>query len=93
MNMLMCQRVHINGKKANIATGIYLFKVNNRNTRTRREKCSYFSIKTAGVFIVNFKQFFRPCSGVSVVNFEHVISGWDIGLFHHDCKMIIKTRL
>ena len=30
--------------------GIYLLKVNNRNT--------------------------RPCSSVSIVNFEHVIAGW-----------------
>ena len=26
--------------------GIYLFKVNNRNTRTRHEICSKFTIKT-----------------------------------------------
>ena len=42
--------------------GIYLLKVNNRYTRTRCEICSYFT----------------PCSGVSIVNFEHVIAGWEI---------------
>ena len=43
--------------------GIYLFKVNSRNTRTRSEICSKLTIKTPegphwcrfGVFIVNFK--------------------------------------
>ena len=34
--------------------GIYLLKVNNRNTRTRCEICSKLTIKT-GVFIVNFE--------------------------------------
>ena len=45
--------------------GIYLFKVNNRNTRTRCEICSRLTIKTSerchwhssGVFIVNFNHF------------------------------------
>ena len=44
--------------------GIYLFKVNNRNTRTRCEICLKLAIKTpegrhwrfSGVFIVNFEQ-------------------------------------
>ena len=43
--------------------GIYLLKVNNRNTRTRCEICSKLTIKTPerrpwhrfGVFIVNFE--------------------------------------
>ena len=39
--------------------GIYLLKVNNRNTRTRCEICSKLTIKTperrSGVFIVNFE--------------------------------------
>ena len=33
--------------------GNYMFKVNNRNTRTRREICSTLAIM--GVFIVNFE--------------------------------------
>ena len=37
--------------------GIYLLTVNNRNTRTRFEICSKLTIKTrSGVFIVNFEQ-------------------------------------
>ena len=39
-----------------------LFKVNNRNTCTR---CEIYSKLT-------------PCSKVSIVNFEHVIAGWDL---------------
>ena len=43
--------------------GIYQFKVNNKNTRTRCEICSKLTIKTlewlhwrhSGVFIVNFE--------------------------------------
>ena len=33
----------------------YMFKVNNRNTRTSFEICSKLTIKTLGVFMVNFK--------------------------------------
>ena len=47
--------------------GIYLFHVNNRNTRTMCEICSKLIIKTPeqrhwrrfGVFIVNFEQILR----------------------------------
>ena len=53
-----CQRVY--------PAGIYLLKVNNRNTRTRFEICSKLTIKT-------------PCSSVSIINFEHVIAGWENG--------------
>ena len=43
--------------------GNYMSKVNNRNTRTRPERCTKFTIKTkehgkwrrSGVFIVNFE--------------------------------------
>ena len=45
--------------------GIYLLKVNNRNTRTRCEICSKITIVT----------YFTPCSSASIVNFEHVIAG------------------
>ena len=46
--------------------GIYLLKVNNRNTRKTCEICS---------------KLFTPCSSVSIVNFEHVIAGW-VNSFH-----------
>ena len=44
-----------------LPAGIYLLKVNNKNTRTRCEICSELTIKIPGIFIVNF---------------EHVIAGW-----------------
>ena len=47
------------------SAGIYLLKVNNRNTRTRCEICSKLTLKTP-----------EPChwrrSGVFIVNFEHI---------------------
>ena len=30
-----------------------------------------------GVFIVNFEHISHLCSSVSIVNFEHVIAGWE----------------
>ena len=44
--------------------GIYLLKVNNRNSKTRCKLWTYFT----------------PCSSVSIVNFEHVIAGWEVSL-------------
>ena len=62
--------------------GIYLLKVNHRNTRARCEICSKLTIKTSerrhwrrsGVFIVNFEHI-SPCSSISVVNFENIFAG------------------
>ena len=60
---------------------IYLFKVNNRNTRARCKICPKLTIKSpeqyqwcrSGVFIVNFE---HTCTSVSIVNFEQVNAGW-----------------
>ena len=62
--------------------GIYLLKVNHRNTRARCEICSKLTIKTSerrhwrrsGVFIVNFEHI-SPCSNISIVNFENIFAG------------------
>ena len=64
--------------------GIYLLKVNIRNTGTRCEICSKLTIKKPtrwqwrrfGVFIVNFEHISYLCSSVSIANFQHVIAGW-----------------
>ena len=55
-------------------TGNYLFKVNNRNTRTKCEISSKLAIKTAErrdwcpyCWLLTY---FTPCSSVSFVNFE-----------------------
>ena len=53
--------------------GIYLLKVNNGSTRTRCEICSKLTIK-----IPEWPQYSTPCSSVSIVNFEHVIAGWEM---------------
>ena len=48
-----------------IPAGIYLLKVNNRNTRTKCEICSKLTIKTS-----ERRHWRRP--GVFIVNFEHI---------------------
>ena len=66
------------------SVAIYLFKVNDGNTRTRCEICSKLTIKTperrhwhhSVVFIVNFELNFPPYSSVSILNFEHVNAYW-----------------
>ena len=62
----------INARMGNSPGGIYLFKVNNRNTRKRCEICSKLTIETP-----EQRQYFTPYSSVSIFNFEHVIAGWD----------------
>ena len=64
--------------------GIYLLKVNNRNTRARSEICSNLTIKTperrqwhrSGVFIVNFKHISHLLLVFSIVDFEQVNVNW-----------------
>ena len=53
-----------------------MLKVNNRNTRTRREICSKLTIKTPE------SRLWRP-SGVFIVNFEQVNADWDEILFDY----------
>ena len=46
-----------------------MFKVSSKDTRT-------MPWRRSGIFIVvNFEQYFTPCSSVSIVNFEHIIAG------------------
>ena len=69
--------------RRSVPANIYLFKVNNRNTKIRCEICSKLTIKTSeqrywccsGVFI-NFEHSF------SVVDFEQVIVSWGISYLH-----------
>ena len=53
----------------NFPAGIYLLQVISRKTRKNREICSKLAIKTPE------PRSWR-CSGVFIVNFEYVISGW-----------------
>ena len=68
--------------KSQIPAGIYLLKVNKRNTRTRCEICSKLTInnRPPGVVLVYLLTltYFTPCSSVSFVNFQQVNAGWDI---------------
>ena len=53
--------------------GNCMFKVNNRNTRTRREICSKLTIKTSEG---RHWTYFTPCSRVSIGKFEQVNASW-----------------
>ena len=64
--------------------GIYLLKVNNRNTRTRSAICSKLTIKTP-----ERRQWSR--SGVFIVNFEH-ISRLDLVFLSLTLNMKMPTR-
>ena len=62
-----------------LPVGIYIFKVNNRNTKTRCEICSKLTVKTSeqrqrhfGVFIVNSEHISHLVVVFLSVNFEEV---------------------
>ena len=65
------------------SVNIYLFKVNNINTRKRYEICSNLTLTTpercqrrrSGVSIANFEHF-EPSSSASIVEFEQVNVSW-----------------
>ena len=67
---------------------IYLFDVNNWNTRKSSEKCSKFTIKTSkrlqwgwsGVFIVKFWTLFKPFSVVSKILSMYMFARYRLGL-------------
>ena len=82
-----------------LPTGIYLLKVNNRNTRTGCEICSKLTIiKTRKTPLLWFCclycylwAYFTPCSIVSIVNFKHVIAGW-FGKWEYIYIKLIKGK-
>ena len=47
-----------------------MFKINNKDTRTRT--------------------YFTPCSGISIVNFEHVIFGWVVAVVRRLKQQVIS---
>ena len=59
--------------------GINLLKVNSRNTRNRVG--NMFKIWT----------YFTLCSSVSIVNFKHVIAGWEVDTFQ-EISLILISR-
>ena len=68
--------------------GNYMFKINNKNTRTRHEICSKLTIKTterrqwrrSGCLYCQLWTYSMPCSSVSIVNFEQANAGWEAKL-------------
>ena len=65
-----------------IPAGIYLLKVNGRNTRTRCEIWSKLIVKT--YFIIHiFWIYLTFCCRVSIINVEFVIAGWIFLLHFH----------
>ena len=53
-----------------------MFKVNNRNTRTRSEICLKLTLKTPE------QRYFTSYSSVLIVNFEQINAGWeDVNVF------------
>ena len=67
--------------------GIYFLKVNNRSFRTRCEIRSKLTIKTTE----RRQAFFTPFSSLSIVNFEHVIAGWE--LYTHGVAIYYNVKL
>ena len=71
-NQLRLAELNVKGEVKNVNIleqvpgGIYLLKVNNRNTRARCEICSKLTIKTLE------RRHWRR-SGVFIVNFEHIL--------------------
>ena len=62
--------IHLNLNTETFPSGIYLLKVNKRNTRTKCEICSKLTIK------IPERRHWRLCSSVSFVNSEQVNAGW-----------------
>ena len=64
----------------NSSTNIYLFRVNNSNTRKRREICSELAImslqRRSTVFIINFEYISCLFTSVSTVGFEKLNVCW-----------------
>ena len=63
-----------------LLAGNYMFKVNNRNTRTRCEICSKLTIKISLLLTLII---FHSLLNVSIVNFEQVNASWDIMGIRH----------
>ena len=78
-------------------TNIYLFKVNNGNTKKRCKMCSKLTIKAperrhwgcCGVFIDLNCTKFTPFSSVTIVDFEQVDVSW-VSIYLNDLLFLLK---
>ena len=73
---LLSISTHNSVKESSYPVGIHLL---NRNTRTRCEICSKLTIRTPER---------RPCSSVSIINFDHVIADWVVYFLVINLKVI-----
>ena len=61
-----------------IPAGIYLFKDNNRNARTRCKICSNFEKISLLVLVSTYSLLtYLLLTYLFIVNFEHIIADWD----------------
>ena len=74
---------------ANNPTGIYLFKINNGIARRICETCSKLTVKT--LERCHLLTDFTHCSGVSIVDYEHVNTRW--GRYLHPLSKVSYFRL
>ena len=74
---------------ANYPANIYLFKVNNRNTRKRCEICSKLTIKHQNDELWTH---FTPFSSVSFVDFEQVNISWVVFMIQINDKKYLMYR-
>ena len=58
------------------SANIYLFKVNNKNTRKRCEICSGSRIKCCSDIFIILEHKITPLSSVSIADFEQVNATW-----------------
>ena len=88
------QKLYVTKKRIIFPPNIYLFKVNNKNSRKKVWICSKLKIKTperhqwrrSGAFIVNltpltYLTYLTPFSSVSIVDFEQVNASWNVTLW------------
>ena len=72
-----------------LPANIYLFRVNNRNTRKKREICSKLAITTSEQHHCrHFGVLLLSLSSVSIVEFEQVNGSWAIFIE----KLVIKAK-
>ena len=76
------------GKKLVNTVGIYLFKVNNRNTKKK-----VWNIKT--VYFLYFQPwaYFTSCSTVFIAEFEHMTASCQLGIFKINYIMPIVSKM
>ena len=71
----MAKKHYMDVRYGTIPAGMYLFKVNDGNTRTMFEVCLKLS--------------FAHFCGVSIVKFQQLISGWYITLLQHNFAVVL----